>query len=38
MMYNINKMIEHDLVQPFQRFGYIQEVKFHADRGFAFVK
>ncbi|RCH78638.1 Nucleolysin TIAR, partial [Rhizopus azygosporus] len=29
---------QHDLVQPFQRFGYIQEVKFHADRGFAFVK
>ncbi|KAG0840839.1 hypothetical protein G6F57_004885 [Rhizopus arrhizus] len=29
---------QNDLVQPFQRFGYVQEVKFQADRGFAFVK
>ncbi|KAI7874616.1 uncharacterized protein EV154DRAFT_569687 [Mucor mucedo] len=27
-----------ELVQPFQRFGYVQEVKLQADRGFAFVK
>ncbi|KAI9270114.1 hypothetical protein EDC94DRAFT_598160 [Helicostylum pulchrum] len=27
-----------DLVQPFQRFGYVQEVKLQAERGFAFVK
>ncbi|KAI8373581.1 hypothetical protein EDC96DRAFT_498858 [Choanephora cucurbitarum] len=27
-----------DLVQPFQRFGFIQEVKLQADKGFAFVK
>ncbi|KAG0174302.1 hypothetical protein DFQ28_006783 [Apophysomyces sp. BC1034] len=27
-----------DLVQPFQRFGFVQEVKLQADRGFAFVK
>ncbi|KAF7731735.1 hypothetical protein EC973_008249 [Apophysomyces ossiformis] len=27
-----------DLVQPFQRFGFVQEVKLQSDRGFAFVK
>ncbi|CAO3647727.1 unnamed protein product [Mucor hiemalis] len=32
---NIN---QNELVQPFQRFGYVQEVKLQADRGFAFVK
>ncbi|KAI8970473.1 hypothetical protein BDF20DRAFT_825773 [Mycotypha africana] len=26
------------LLQPFQRFGYVQEVKIQADKGFAFVK
>ncbi|KAF1806473.1 hypothetical protein V8B55DRAFT_1347260 [Mucor lusitanicus] len=29
---------DNDLLQPFQRFGFIQEVKLQADRGFAFVK
>ncbi|CAO3659908.1 unnamed protein product [Rhizopus stolonifer] len=29
---------QNDLIQPFQRFGYVQEIKFQADRGFAFVK
>ncbi|KAI7904468.1 uncharacterized protein BX663DRAFT_550847 [Cokeromyces recurvatus] len=29
---------DNDLVQPFQRFGFIQEVKLQADKGFAFVK
>ncbi|KAL7314775.1 hypothetical protein PS15m_006302 [Mucor circinelloides] len=32
---NVNQT---ELVQPFQRFGYVQEVKLQADRGFAFVK
>ncbi|KAI8067620.1 uncharacterized protein B0P05DRAFT_552276 [Gilbertella persicaria] len=27
-----------DLVAPFQRFGFIQEVKLQADKGFAFIK
>ncbi|KAI9468262.1 MAG: hypothetical protein EXX96DRAFT_492996 [Benjaminiella poitrasii] len=27
-----------ELVQPFQRFGYVQEVKLQAERGFAFIK
>ncbi|KAI8646565.1 hypothetical protein BD408DRAFT_409879 [Parasitella parasitica] len=27
-----------ELVQPFQRLGYVQEVKLQAERGFAFVK
>ncbi|KAI8976001.1 hypothetical protein BDB01DRAFT_804989 [Pilobolus umbonatus] len=27
-----------ELIQPFQRFGYVHEVKLQADRGFAFVK
>lgn len=27
-----------DLLQPFQRFGFVQEVKLQADKGFAFVK
>ena len=26
------------MLQHFQRFGYVQEVKLQADRGFAFVK
>lgn len=30
--------IENDLLQPFQRFGFVQEIKLQADRGFAFVK
>lgn len=30
--------LDNDLLQPFQRFGFIQEVKLQADRGFAFVK
>ncbi|CEP13864.1 hypothetical protein [Parasitella parasitica] len=29
---------DNDLLQPFQRFGFIQEVKLQADKGFAFVK
>ncbi|KAI9485272.1 MAG: hypothetical protein EXX96DRAFT_474398 [Benjaminiella poitrasii] len=29
---------DNELVQPFQRFGFIQEVKLQADKGFAFVK
>ncbi|KAI8349227.1 hypothetical protein EDC96DRAFT_448603 [Choanephora cucurbitarum] len=29
---------QNDLLQHFQRFGYVQEVKLQADRGFAFVK
>ncbi|KAG1052643.1 hypothetical protein G6F46_001373 [Rhizopus delemar] len=29
---------QNDLVQQFQRFGFVTEVKFQADRGFAFVK
>ncbi|ORZ19704.1 hypothetical protein BCR42DRAFT_371416 [Absidia repens] len=29
---------QNDLLQPFQRFGFVQEIKLQADRGFAFVK
>lgn len=29
---------QSELIQPFQTFGYVQEVKLQADRGFAFVK
>ncbi|KAI7905184.1 uncharacterized protein BX663DRAFT_502050 [Cokeromyces recurvatus] len=32
---NVNQT---ELIQPFQRFGYIQEVKLQAERGFAFIK
>ncbi|CAO3599966.1 unnamed protein product [Absidia cylindrospora] len=29
---------QNDLLHPFQRFGFVQEIKLQADRGFAFVK
>ncbi|KAI8979722.1 hypothetical protein BDF20DRAFT_871259 [Mycotypha africana] len=29
---------DNDLLQPFQKFGYIQEIKLQADRGIAFIK
>lgn len=30
--------LDTELVQAFQRFGFIQEIKLQSDRGFAFVK
>ncbi|KAI8338188.1 hypothetical protein BC941DRAFT_374884 [Chlamydoabsidia padenii] len=29
---------ENDLLAPFQRFGFVQDIRLQADRGFAFVK
>ncbi|KAI8974995.1 hypothetical protein BDB01DRAFT_805635 [Pilobolus umbonatus] len=29
---------DNDLIQPFQRFGFIHEIKLQSDKGFAFVK
>ncbi|KAI8061441.1 hypothetical protein BC940DRAFT_310344 [Gongronella butleri] len=32
------EVTQNDLLHPFQRFGFVQEIKLQADRGFAFVK
>lgn len=31
-------MVDNDLLEPFQQFGFIQEIKLQTDKGFAFVK
>ncbi|ORX62138.1 hypothetical protein DM01DRAFT_1315507 [Hesseltinella vesiculosa] len=32
------EVTQNDLLHPFQRFGFVQDIKLQADRGFAFVK